>query len=781
LTGVIETADGSKLPPNVNLTNMQLTKNSTMHATLSYETKEDSKASFKLKCEKPCALYVSAHCEGYAPAVIGPFMIKQTPKSEPLKLVLDRGFPAAIRLVDSQKKPIPGAKVSASVQIKYQSMTSGTSAFAGIKTDDAGLIKVEHAQGKLPYSLTVDMPGFQWSDTLISLQSGKTTDWQVPRARPTTGQIVSDATGAPVEGAEVVLVECRITTGPRNTYFSGPGDPRPTYASNRVVARTNAEGVFELDSLADGGEYRLYIRTKDYQPVLLEDVVPGEIRLVTRLKSPLIVRGRILNVEKLPKQQGDTDSKRTLIYSNPLPSSGRWTSQSDGLRCPVTVVDGVGHFELRDLLPGSVTLSLNAREQEIKLGAPLDDLVVDLNIAPEPPKTVKKRKAIFNFTGLTEASAVTGKLQVSVQGADIPFEQLMLPVKAGRAEANVAVGGTVYLSGNHLIGCWMEAPPDAILVDDDPEPMQIHVKVIPAGAIQGRVTNLDGSDCENFDASVITATKSPEMAPHQFLNVDSSEVTPGKFLFQRLPLGGSYQILIRSREPGSMATRLSDPVQLDEATPIKSIDVQFAKGQELVVNVLDVNQQPAKNVYFVFGYNVNGAGTTQGFSKIGNTDSKGVMVFKDVNWQIASGPSLNFDPTKTLRGLYIKLDPSEPEITVQLKRGLPASGKIIDDASGRPIRNAEFRLGPNGVGYPGYMDWLTGKTNADGEFQFNNLEPRDYRLYLEGTDPVGTIYTTLPDGRYSISGNAEYPTIDGGSATPVEIRLQLRPDSRLKP
>jgi beta-lactamase regulating signal transducer with metallopeptidase domain len=782
LTGVLTTADGSKLPANVQLNNMQLTKNSTSQITLSYQVQDDSTANFSVKCEHPCALYVTAYVDGYAPTVVGPIMVKRNQKSEPLKIALERGFPAAIRLVDSRKKPIANAKVSASVQIKYQSMTSGVSAFASVESDTQGLIKIEHAQGKLPYNLSVDAPGFQWGQTLLTLRSGQTTDWEVPRARPTTGQIVSNATNQPIVGAELLVIEARISSGPGNTYLSGSGDPRPTYASNPVVVRTNADGVYELHSLADSGEYRFYIRTKDYQPAILEDVVAGEIRSVTRLASPIVVKGRILNAEKLPKQYGDTETKRTLNYGNPLPSSGNWGNYSSGLRAAVTIADGVGEFELRELFPGSLTFSLNSRQQEVKLEKSIDDLVLDLNINPEPPRTVKKRKVVFNFTGLAESSAVTGKLQVSIQEAGILFEQLLLPVKAGQAEAEVAVGGSVYVSGNHLLGCWMAGTPDVIQVPDESGPMSIDLPVIPAGAIQGQVTNLDGSNCESFDASVIIASKSPDMGPHQFLNVDSTEVAPGKFLFQRLPLGGSYQILVRSGEPASMATRLSDPVELNEANPIKSIDLQFAKGKDLVVRVQDENQQPAKSVQCRFSFSVSGGGTSHGFSKNGSTNSNGVMVFKNVEWQICSSPALVVPPTKTRQGMYINLDPAESEVTVQLKRGLAASGKIIDDASGRPIRNTSFRLGPkNLLPGGGFVDWLEGKTNADGEFQLNNLEPQVYRLFLEGADPVGQVYTTRPDGRYSISGNAEYPAIEGGSATPVEIRVQLRPDSRLMP
>jgi beta-lactamase regulating signal transducer with metallopeptidase domain len=773
VSGFVTVAEGMTLSPKLNLNSLQLQKNSSTHSSLRAQVVDASKATFECDCRPPCSLYLWAHGDDLATSIIGPFQIKAGQKLEPLTLRLEAGFSTAIRLIDSQKRPIVGAKVSGGISIKTPNGASGASGFSEQTTGADGLIRIEHAQAAYPYEANFGAPGFQMSRKQMTLQPNQTIDWEIPRARSTTGRIVSEMTGAPVANAELLLVDAVSWPTPGHTSRWGSGDPRTSYANNAVLARTDADGRYELDTLTDGVQYDLYVRSRDYRPLVLDEVISGEARPVIRLQPPLVVKGRILGADKLPKQPGDQDDTRKLSYGNVFRSSGSNAVYSGGISFTVKL-DGEARFELRELFPGTLTLMIGSRSEEVKLDKSIDDLVIDLNKAPDVVKAAPKRKVIFQLTGLSDPAAASGKLQVTWQGGGHPFHRVLLPISEGHAETEVPVGAWIDVSADHLIGCWFNREP-RLRLEAGADPLAVELSVVPAGAIQGRVFNPDGTPNENFDVSIVIA-KTPQsmVGKSSLLNVESRDMAPGKFLFQQLPLGGQYRILIRSRDTQSLATLLSDPLSINEETPIQSVDLKFLEGESLIIKIRDEQGRPAANVGFKLAYSVSGDRASHGFSKSGATNAEGIGIFEHMNWETEATYRLEISPTKTQQGQSIPLDSAQSEINVQLKQGVSCSGVLIDVATGLPIRLTELRLGPKDYSQSGYSEWIGLRTNAQGEFHADNLEPREYQLYIEGADPIGKIITPVPGGGYSISGEGEFPTLTGGAAKPVRVEVQLR-------
>lgn len=778
ITGTIVMADGLAVPPKLSLQSLELSRRSSRGVTLSYQIQKGSQATFNLSCLPGRALYLWGTCDGYAPGIVGPFQIEAGKAIEPPTLTFERGFPATIKLVDSQRKPIVGAKVSANVSIKYKNGASGIPGFPESTSDEQGLIAIPHAQSRYPYEARFEAAGFQLSQKSISFEPARTVDWEIPRAKLTTGQVVSDVTGAPVADAELLLIETLSWPAPGHPSGWSGGDPRASYATNPVMARTNAEGRYLLNTLADGVQYRLYVRSKTHRPLVLDDVVAGEARPVTRLLPPLVVKGRILGANKLPKgMPDDKDDTRTLSFGNELRASGSGTMYSSGIRFPVKIVDGVGYFELRELFPTPLTLIFGSRQERIELEKSIDDLVIDLNRGPEPVKEPERRKVIFNVIGVPDPTLVSGKLQVTSRGAGAPYQTVLLPLKDGKLELELSIGAYVSVSTTHLIGCWVSRIPDFAIADGS-GPVSIDLPAVPAGAIQGRVFNQNGAPCSEFDVSVIIAKTPENMGQESLLNIEPRESGSGKFLIQQLPLGGAYRVLIRSRELTSLATLLSEPVNVDEQTPIQPVDLTFVDGDRFVVRVRDVEGRPAANVGVRFEYSLSGDRASHGFNKVISTNGAGDAVFEHVNWKTASSHRVVIDPTKTLQGLSIDLDPSESELTLQLKQGVSISGTVIDAATGIAAPQITLRFAPKDRMRPGYSDWIETKTNAMGEFRLENLEPREYQIYVDGADPVGTVYRTQPNGGYSVTRGSEFPTIEAGATDPIRIKVQLRPQRR---
>jgi beta-lactamase regulating signal transducer with metallopeptidase domain len=780
VSGFVTVAEGQTLPAKLSLNSLQSQKHSSTHVTLESQLVDPTKATFKINCRPPCILYVWANGDGIAPTVIGPFQIKAGKKLEPVTLRLEPGFSAAIRLVDTQKRPIAGAKVSGGISIKTQNGTTGASGFSEKTADADGMIRFDHAQSAYPYEANFDAPGFQMSRKQITLQPNQTVDWEILGARPTTGQIVSEMTGAPVANAELLLVDSVSWPIPGHASSWGSGDPRTSYANNAVLARTDADGRYVLNTLTDGVQYGLYVRSKDHRPYVLDEVVSGEVRPVIRLQPPLVVKCRILGADKLPKEPGDKDDTRRLSYGNVFRSSGSNTAYSSGISFTVKL-DGEARFELRELFPGTVTLMIGSRSEEIKLEKSIEDLVIDLNKAPDVAKIAPKRKVIFQLTGLSDPAAASGKLQVTWQGGGHPYHRVLLPISEGHAETEVPIGAWIDVSADHLIGCWFNRNPQ-LRLEAGADPQLVEFSAVPAGAIQGRVFNPDGTPNENFDVSIVIA-KTPQsmVGKSSLLNVESREAAPGKFVFQQLPLGGQYRILIRSRDAQSLATLLSDPISINEETPIQSVDLKFLEGESLAIKVRDEQGRPAANVGFKLAYSVSGDHASHGFSKSASTNAAGIGVFEHMNWETEATYRLEMSPTRTQQGQSIPLDSKPAEVTVQLKQGVSCSGVLIDVATGLPIRLTELRLGPKDYSQSGYSEWIGLRTNAQGEFHADNLEPREYRLYIEGADPIGKIITPVPGGGYSISGEGEFPTITGGSATLVRVEVQLRARQLVEP
>ena len=110
----------------------------------------------------------------------------------------------------------------------------------------------------------------------------------------------------------------------------------------------------------------------------------------------------------------------------------------------------------------------------------------------------------------------------------------------------------------------------------------------------------------------------------------------------------------------------------------------------------------------------------------------------------------------------------------------------MDEATGRGIVGASFFLFPSPSTAAEFRDAIWGKTDDDGRFSFECLEPLDYSLNISGAVPPRVPFKKnnrgLLEPDFSNLSDVGFPewNIRGGNKDPVEIKVKLTPDSQLK-
>ncbi|MDA1158048.1 MAG: hypothetical protein O2983_00440, partial [Planctomycetota bacterium] len=138
------------------------------------------------------------------------------------------------------------------------------------------------------------------------------------------------------------------------------------------------------------------------------------------------------------------------------------------------------------------------------------------------------------------------------------------------------------------------------------------------------------------------------------------------------------------------------------------------------------------------------------------------------------------------RGQKLTLDWSALPDKVVVQRGVSAAGRLVDDATGRGVVGASFFLFPSPSTAAEFRDAVWGRTDDEGRFSFECLEPINYQLNIHGAVPPRVPFKKnnrgLLEPDFSNLSNVGFPewNIRGGNNDPVELRIKLTPRSRLK-
>ena len=728
----------------------------------------------------------------FAPAVAGPFHLTADGPPENIELVIKPGFATQVEIVDEQGEPIADAFVSSSYF--FGANGSGTSLRSSrTASNKLGTVTMPNATSDLPLRAHIRAPGYEKERFELTLSSDEPNRIILKRATPTKLLITSSISGEPVTLASAYITE---ETRTRNGHSHGWGAPSPRdrWTSSGYEEReaplyrfgySETDAAVLLDSLAGDTSYELMILADGFGPQVVREVRAGQRSIDLTLKPAFSVKGQIIgDLTKL--RQDRKTKKRYFQYSN--------LDRHAILETTVEEQNGIGHFQIKGLGEGDLYFRLPGHNFTKKLTESIDDLVIDLTQPPEKPKPYQpvverlpepegpQRRVILNLTGADSKVPITGKFRAGylARSNSNGYSSAELDIVDAKVEFDVDVPTKIVWTSRSFIG-YSVVGRSEIEVGASDEPFQLDVPLLAGGAVRGVVRLADGSLARQFNID-LRPVDSKSKYKGADTRVDGQDA-PGEFLLTGVPFDTEFKLLISDSRRGSVAAIVSEPFSLSTAEPISDLKFQFEEGRTHPLQLLDEQGQPAIGAK-VGGWFSPGIGFSRSTGWGVNKD--GQVVFQHVSDSIPGKTTFNVKAAGPFRGQKLQLDWSNLPEQLTLKRGVAATGKLIDDATGRGIAGAGFFLFPSPSKAAEFRDAVWGKTDDDGNFSFECLEPVSYLLHISGAHPPRVPFKKNNRGilepDYSDIKDGRFPEwiVRGGEAEPVSIKVKLLPQSRLK-
>jgi beta-lactamase regulating signal transducer with metallopeptidase domain len=705
VSGRIQTADGAPLPKSVAAEFVSFWP----RGSGVYGVSADGNGECRARVARG-DLFFDALANGFAPAVIGPIDTSATNRVEGLELVLERGFPISLKVMDADSgRPVAGASLACLFWIPGRGCSfgvPGNDAPWNLRTDHRGNASLEHC-GSVPLVVTMTKPGYETAQRRLEHPvPGDTLTIYTRRALPVAGSVIDRASGAPLEGASVYVLGADGAPGVRTSDPKRPGAP---------LAVSDKKGRFEINELPRGGWYWLLVRATGRADAILPWVSPGTTNLHAALGPELVVRGEIAgDLKRLFK--GAAETGIYFFYSYQTGSNSRFGEY--GL-APVQIKSGIAHFSFVLPRAGSVRIDVGHRSFTRTVTAPVRDWHIE---SPEGGSEERRRKIIVRFeasSGVPPGGTISADVPGSQPGTGVQKE---LEIKNGQVSLEAPVGWVFSFKPARTIGYWF-AGQIAVRVTHGAGPQVISVPVVPAGAIYAQARNEDGSLASNVGFQVRELKRSPLVKGSAFTTLLSdswsSDQGPRKYVATPLPLEGTYVVI--ASQDNHFA--VSQPIKLTEEAPDRSVELRFAKGAPIVGQVVSPNGKP------FFGAEVHGEwrykDSSFGLASM-VTGEKGRFTLEDCTPGIGE-----YSVVVRYPGMETLDRPARPNaapMVLKLRPGLRLAGRVVDAASQRPIVRAQVSAVSDSGGQP----TETTRTDDRGNFEFDTLRDIPYRLFVDG-------------------------------------------------
>lgn len=742
VTGQIQTWDQQGLPPKTKVYGRwrNLHESGTTHIP---------QANGRFSWTTHGIVHLAVYAPGYAPSFVGPFDLKNENLIDAPPILLEKGHPTTIRVVDAQtQNPIPQAHLTGG----YIYYPGGYSHTLNLDTDEQGQAYIAHA-GNRPVNFQVEASGYE--DIRYEKQTLPRKNplvLEMTKAQPATGIVLSQESGHPIPGVEIRI---QGMYGGRNESWGRD--------QGRIIGRTDAQGRFSLTNLHRDATYVLAFKAEGFQYAFLNPVRAGDQALQINLAPSITIRGKVLgSLKGFPQENGHPVIRYQCIFSYRADVHGKYSHRESERHVPIVIRNAEQVFELTDLW-GNI-LWINGKEYHLPDDLP-EPFIIDTSNQTFPGgSSLQKRKVILNFDVPAEMPAPTGTIRVNVAMPSSPnrFDKIrILKITKGSVETEAYANGRISYGLADTVGYWFKEKDHFIPVGD--EPLVIKIPVIPAGLLFGEVFNHDGTPASNTLVSITTVETSPLFpdSKHQ-LNVAGknragSDDLRTTFSIGPLPLGGHYA-LVAYRGYNYI---VSDAVKLDEQAPIQELNLRFAEGVTLRGQVLDPKGHPARHIPYRLDFSTPGFGFS-GTTK--RTGPDGQISFDAINPQAKGTYRLVLDCRKDYRKVKIPITDFQSPLVVRLEKGAGVTGRILDDQTGWPIPGVQITANHH------KDEWeqlsCEARTDDQGRFRFSNMKAgRQYRLYVDDCQEI------LPKTLEAI----------GGQTQGLAIRVKPRKGSRLKP
>lgn len=689
-------------------------------------------------------IYVSVSAPGYAPACVGPYQLEPGQVKDDIEIVLEKGYPASIRIVDAETQhPIPDVELVGG----YLFRPGGYSYTIKLKTNENGIAVIEDA-GNFNVTLKAQASGYQQTNYVdqILLKNG-TLVLEMERAEIAEGTVVSKTTGLPVSGA-VIRVQQAI------------GKSQMNWGRDQaeILATTDKQGHFALDQLDDETSYILSVKADGYAYAFTDEISTGQKGIQIQLPDEIVIPGKVIGpLDILPQRDGKPYVSYTGVFD--------WEGHSYVERSQqafVTIEGDEGLFEVTDVWGTHVNVGSGHWRKTIKFNNPIpDEIVLDLNDPlTEDGTPYHKRQLVLEFEMPEGFPPPKGNIRLNYMDpahSNTTYKGKLVEIIDGKAQAEIVAPGKIAYKIADTIGYWFEEVFE-LKVDDGTEPLVIQVPTIPAGMIFGQVFEEDGTPAGNTMVSCKIVDPSPLVDKGMRFSVSdlgknssSDSETETKYTAAPLPLEGVYQLVARRKN----TYVVSDPIKLTEENPIWAVDLIIPKGVTVSGQVFAPDGTPASGIKCHLDFTMAG---NHGFGNQGQfTDSQGRFVFEQVNPDADGSYSFSIKTTKDYRPIRMELKELNKPIVLKLEQGAAATGQIIDKETGWPIPVVEvFAWYSNYEEDNSEHEQLPAeaKTDTDGRFRFSNMKPgREYRLTIGECrhDNLGIIGGKTIDKTYEVT------------------------------
>ena len=667
-------------------------------------------------------IWLSATREGYAPAVAGPIYGEPGKSFSDVEMVLQKGEPRTVRVVDEDGNPVPQVKITGSTNVADIS-------FGGIKcrSDDEGnfMILAPPGDKEWLYSFNLSKPGFQsCNQNKVVLHSDSPTTLILHQAVPLPGELLSPD-GKPVAGVDI-----RLYMKVADNWSSMDGKRGP------VLGVTDAKGRFTLDCLEDGAMYYLMAESEKYGPLPIVLNADRPKRLALRFGPLLTVSGVIEGpLDGLNK----LDRKPSVYYSQPIKllrkEGNSYESYAQG-NAVVETIDGRQCFTIRGLLPGDVFIRADKNHSlntTVNTETPRREVAFDLRRENPPPV---KRPVVLRLV-TPDGSIPKGSIRVRTTPATGSYtgrDQRSVAIENGEAHFDAYVGGEMIYSPLGLIGYWFDWEKSGGKIDAGEGPLEIDVPLFPAGAIAGRVIDADGKPVDHAATVEIRGYKEPSMPPFlqygDFTNYPMSISVDhqGRFWFNPLPFDWIYQLCLRC---GHIVC-YSSTIELNGSAPTAEVTLTLPRTASVEGRVTDNDGKPlaipcelSLHTNAIYG----GGGAGHGFPF--QTDRGGRFRFDDLGVGIGQW-SIYFTPQRDYQPLRVELPLDGRPIEARLEPGFVLEGTILDDGSGDPVAGIKLTAIPWPPNPGSVSCKAEAATDEKGRFRFSNLGDRPYWIMAWG-------------------------------------------------